>query len=168
MIRLDQPLGQLVLFPHEVLDDLPELLTAVIPVALHLPQATLVLAEDDTELLVAPPSLNVGHHRVLDHLSVLAEPQGAESLLKLGRTGCDAEDYGCPGVSSKRGPQDFGQRGIPIGDVRIRGTTLGLSLECYHLGQEEEGFVNVLPLLDSQRRGMVPVPLVLHATRFTS
>ena len=98
MISLDKPLGELVLLPHEVLDDLPELLTAVIPVALHVPQATLVLAQDDTELLVAAPCLNVGHNRVLDHLRVLPESQSAESLFKLGRTGCDAEDYGCPGI----------------------------------------------------------------------
>lgn len=137
MVRLDQPLGQLVLLPHEVLDYLSELLTAVIPVALHLPQASLVLAEDDSELLVAPPCLHIGHNRILDHLRVLAEPQSAESLLELGRTGRDAEDYGCPGVSTERGPQDFCQRGIPIGDMRIRGTTLGFSLERYHLGEEE-------------------------------
>lgn len=149
MIGFNEPLCQLVLLSHQVFDYLPELLTALILVALHLPQASLVLTQNHAQFLIAPSRLHIRHYRVLDHLRVLPESQSAKGLLKLGGTRGDTEDDGGARVAPEGGPENLGEGRVSVGDVRVRGAFLRFSFKGDNLGKEEQGLVDVLAFLDS-------------------
>ena len=77
---------------------------------------------------------------VFDFAGAHAEAEGAESLVDLGDAGVDAEDDAGAGVAAEGGPHDFGEDGVPVGDVDF-GFALALELDA--LGEEEDAFVDI-------------------------